>query len=87
MSTLEFTAKVQDGKIEVPEAYRQLLQNIDCVKITVTSNSVSTQVINEVCVNLIKKALMSETEIQPNTRSHLLMTISTSTVAPLLDHH
>jgi len=39
MSTLEFTAKVQDGKIEVPEAYQQLLQNIDRVKITVISNS------------------------------------------------
>lgn len=36
---------------------RSLIENKNVV--------LSTQVINEVCVNLIKKALMSETEIQP----------------------
>lgn len=37
MSTLEFTANVRDGKIEIPEEYREFLQDIQTVKITVTA--------------------------------------------------
>ncbi|NES23728.1 MAG: hypothetical protein F6K41_33615 [Symploca sp. SIO3E6] len=37
MSMLEFTAEVRDGNIEIPEEYREFLQDIQTVKITLTT--------------------------------------------------
>ncbi|MBD2311896.1 hypothetical protein H6G20_09520 [Desertifilum sp. FACHB-1129] len=37
MSAVEFTARVRDGQIEVPEEYQEMLAGVERVKITVTS--------------------------------------------------
>lgn len=39
---LEFTTKVKQGQIEIPQEYQQQLQDGDTVKVTAATNSFST---------------------------------------------
>lgn len=43
MSKIKFTAKVNQGNIEVPQEYRKAIEQVDSIEIIVNSQSVSSQ--------------------------------------------
>ncbi len=56
MATIEFTAQVREGLIEVPEEYIETLKDVETVKITVTQKSptAATGIIGRLIANPIK---------------------------------
>jgi hypothetical protein len=58
---LEFTARVRDGQIEVPEEYRERLEDVETVKITLTPKrrTAAIGIITQLVENPIKVKVFS----------------------------